>query len=90
MFFLMDIPGVIGILSGKTAEKEIQMLREQNRKMISEQIKNHKKPEIIEIPVTNEDTMLLDKEEETTVLHTKEEGYRLIFDVVEIHTGERI
>lgn len=36
-FFLMDIPSVLGELSGRTAEREVRRIREQNRRPVSPQ-----------------------------------------------------
>ena len=103
LYFKMDVRAIVDDLSGKTAEKQIRQLREQNRKT---PVLNRGTPATakLEFPESmqqsgqkpEEGTVLLQKEpdtvllEEDTVLLTEQKKYRLLIDEMVIHTEERI
>ncbi len=101
LFFKLDIPAVIGELSGKTAAKQVAEIREQariqalKRRPVSEyrEPEEASSPQYTDIQVVEEQTVLL--VEETMLLGETEElkttdGFQIITDVVMIHTDKRI
>lgn len=101
LFFKLDIPAVIGELSGKTAAKQVAEIREQariqslRRRPISEyrEPEEASSPQYTDIQVVEEQTVLL--AEETMLLGETEElkttdGFQIVMDVVMIHTDKRI
>lgn len=103
LYFKMDVRAIVDDLSGKTAEKQIRQLREQNRKtpVLNRGIPATAKLEFPENTQQlgqkpEESTVLLQQEpdtvllEEDTVLLPEPQKYQLLIDEMVIHTEERI
>lgn len=96
LFFRLNIKAISDDLSGKTARRQVKELREQNRRPDSH--KNNKifydEQKIIETNLLKEEGTVLLQEEGTVLLSVQEEplanGYRLLLNIIEIHSEERI
>ncbi len=96
LFFRLNIKAISDDLSGKTARRQVKELREQNRRPDSH--KNNKifydEQKIIETNLLKEEGTVLLQEEGTVLLSVQEEplanGYRLLLNIMEIHSEERI
>lgn len=97
LYFRLNVRGIIDDLSGKTAERQIRELREQNcrpegnpnEKILYQTPKEKSTEKLATVLVGDEEgtTVLGSDDEGTRVLET---GYRLIMDEMILHTDERI
>lgn len=88
LFIKFDIPALIGELSGKTAEKQVRAIREQNRMAAGKKSTVLLDAGAAEAP---QETIMLSEaqaSEETVILG--ETDFCVIQDVMEIHTCETI
>ncbi len=92
LFFVLDVRGLIDDLNGKTAVRQIQQLREQNRskegggtnRVLFEVHTEEEKTTLMKL--LEKATTFTEKEEETTLLA----GNRLVVNEIIVHTKEKI
>lgn len=103
LFFVFRIPDIIGDLSGATAKKAINSIREKNEhnseKLLEMNMANGEKGKLTEINKTQilkdtETTLLREKVNETTCLtqeiEPEQDIFSIQYDITFIHTNELI
>ena len=105
LFFKLDIPAVIGELSGKTAAKQVAEIREQARiqSLKRRPVSEYRESDEVTLQTSTLQNTKIQMSEEQTVLLTEEtmllgeteelkttDGFHIVMDVVMIHTDKRI